>query len=72
MNDTGDPVNFGPELNINFYYEIGNGSTILGQAHSGAIQKFLTKEHIGLYGAYCIAIWQLFGDPSLRLGGYSS
>ena len=72
MNDTGDPVNFGPELNINFYYEIGNGSIILGQAHSGAIQKFLATEHIGLYGAYCIAIWQLFGDPSLRLGGYSS
>ena len=70
--DVGSPVGLSTELDYNFYYEIGKGSPTLGQAYSGAVQKFLAEEHIGLWEAYCIAIWQLFGDPSLRFGGYSS
>jgi Peptidase family C25/Propeptide_C25 len=70
--DVGNPVGLSTELDNNFYCEIGRGLPILGQIHSGAVQKFLSEEHIGLWEAYCISIWQLFGDPSLRLGGYPS
>ena len=70
--DVGSPVALSSELEYNFYYKIGNGTHILGQAYSGAVQKYLAEEHIGLWETYCIAIWQLFGDPSLRFGGYPS
>jgi len=67
-----NPVTLSAELESNFFYEIGNGSTNLAQAHSRAIQKFLAEENIGQIEAFCITNWALFGDPSLRLGGYSS
>jgi len=67
-----NPVSLSGELESNFFYEIGNGSTNLGQAHSRAIQKFLAEEEIGQIEAFCITNWALFGDPSLRLGGYPS
>jgi len=57
---------------MNFFYQIGNGSTNLAQAHSRAIQKYITEESIGQDDAFCITNWALFGDPSLRFGGYSS
>jgi hypothetical protein len=72
MGNEGNPVTLSGELESNFFYEIGNGSTNLAQAHSRAIQKFLAEENIGQIEAFCITNWALFGDPSLRLGGYSS
>jgi hypothetical protein len=70
MGYQGNPVSLSAELESNFFYEIGNGSTNLGQAHSGAIQKFLQEEEINQVEAFVITNWALFGDPSLRLGGY--
>jgi hypothetical protein len=72
MGYEGNPVSLSGELESNFFYEIGNGSTNLAQAHSRAIQKFLAEEEIGQIEAFCITNWALFGDPSLRLGGYPS
>lgn len=70
MGYQGNPVSLSAELESNFFYEIGNGSTNLGQAHSCAIQKFLIEEEINQVEAFVITNWALFGDPSLRLGGY--
>jgi len=60
-------------LELNFFYEIGqNGATTFGGAHSGAIRKYITeKSRLGLSDAFFITIHQVFGDPSLKLGGYS-
>jgi len=68
----GDPVTLSGELESNFFYQIGHGSTNLAQAHSKAIQKFLAEEEIGQLEAFCITEWALLGDPSLQFGGYSS
>jgi hypothetical protein len=65
-----DPVSLSGELEMNFFYEIGNGSTNLAQAHSRAIQKYITDNPIGRSDAFCITNWAVFGDPSLRFGGY--
>jgi len=67
-----DPVALSAELEMNFFYEIGNGSTNLAAVHSHAIQKYINEESIGNSDAFCITNWALFGDPSLKLGGYSS
>lgn len=67
-----NPVSLSGELEMNFFYEIGNGSTNLAQAHSRAIQKYITEEAVGSDDAFCITNWALFGDPSLRFGGYPS
>ncbi len=70
MGYQGNPVSLSAELETNFFAQIGSGATHLGQAHSGAIQKFLNDEEINQVEAFCITNWALFGDPSLRLGGY--
>jgi hypothetical protein len=72
MGYEGNPVSLSGELESNFFYEIGNGATTLGQAHGRAIQKFIAEEAINQVEAFCITNWALFGDPSLRLGGYPS
>ncbi|VVB61870.1 Peptidase family C25 [uncultured archaeon] len=72
MGYEGNPVSLTGELESNFFYEIGNGATYLAQAHSRAIQKLLAEKEIGQIEAFCITNWALFGDPSLRLGGYPS
>jgi hypothetical protein len=70
---SGDPATIlSAELESNFFYEIGHGSTHLAQTHSRAIQKYIAEEEIGQIDAYCITEWALFGDPSLQFGGYSS
>jgi hypothetical protein len=68
-----DPLKYSPGLDKNFFYQIGqNGSTTLGAAHSGAIRRYIQDNAIDLPEKYIITNWQLFGDPSLKLGGYSS
>jgi len=70
---SGDPASsLSAELESNFFYEIGNGSTHLAQAHSQAIQKYVNENEISFSDAYCITEWALFGDASLIFGGYSS
>jgi Peptidase family C25/Propeptide_C25 len=68
----GNPVSLSAELEMNFFYEIGNGSTNLAQAHSQAIQKYLSEQSITSTDGFVITNWAVFGDPSLRFGGYSS
>jgi hypothetical protein len=68
----GEPVSLSGELEVNFFYQIGNGTEHLAQAHSQAIQKFLAEEEINQIEAFCITNWALLGDSSLQLGGYSS
>ncbi|HEC89487.1 MAG TPA: hypothetical protein ENI44_02765 [Thermoplasmatales archaeon] len=67
-----DPLSLNAELEVDFYYEIGqNNATTLGEAHGGSIEKFVIEnpmEQIEEYHA--VTVYQLFGDPSLKLGGY--
>ncbi len=67
----GYAVSLSGELESNFFYEIGHGSTHVAQAHSHAIQKFLAEEEIQQTEAFVITNWALLGDPSLLFGGYS-
>jgi hypothetical protein len=68
-----NPATLSYKLDPIFFWQIGmNGATNLAQAHSKAIQKFLAEEQIGQIQAYCLTEWALFGDPSLRFGGYLS
>ena len=65
------PLSNSGGLDANFFHQIGqNGSTSLGSAHSGAIRKFVNENKIRVREAFCITEYQLFGDPSLKLGGY--
>ena len=72
MGYEGAPVSLSGELEVNFFYQIGNGAEHLAQAHSLAIQKFLAEEEINQVEAFCITNWALLGDSSLQFGGYSS
>ncbi|HWR27079.1 MAG TPA: C25 family cysteine peptidase [Candidatus Thermoplasmatota archaeon] len=68
----GDPNTLSGALEMNFFYQIGNGTEHLAQAHSLAITKFINENPIDQIGAFCITNWALFGDASLKIGGYSS
>ena len=57
-------------LDCNFFYQIGHGSTTLGSAHSGAIRKYILENNVVQDEEFCIVEFHLFGDPSLKLGGY--
>ena len=72
LGSTGDPEVLSAELEMNFFYYVGSGTTNLAQAHGNAIQKYVAEEPITQSAAFCITNWALFGDPSLRFGGYSS
>lgn len=60
-------------LEPRFFYQYTNGASYLGEAHSGAI-----KDYINIIGYVnndqvdrkTIEEWVLFGDPSLKIGGY--
>jgi hypothetical protein len=67
-----DPNSLSAALEMNFFSQIGNGSENLGDAHSGAIRKYVSENDILQIDAFCITNWQVFGDPSLKFGGYSS
>ena len=67
----GDFDSYSGALETGFFYEIGhNNATHLGEAHSGSIRTFFLEQSVTADRAFCTTIWQLFGDPSLRLGGY--
>jgi len=69
--NTGYGSNPSDELELNFFYQIGqNGSTTLGSANYGAICKYINENSIHRSDAFFITVHQLFGDPSLKLGGY--
>jgi len=68
----GNPNKLSAKLETNFFDQIGqNGSTTLGSAHSGSIRKYVLEDAIpSATAAHCVTVYQLFGDPSLKLGGY--
>ncbi len=67
----GDPVTLQGEIDNAFFYVIGQEHVdTLGAAHSGAVTKYVTENDINRREAFTTTITQLFGDPSLRLGGY--
>jgi hypothetical protein len=70
--DENNPVSLSGKLEMNFFYQIGSGSANLAKSHSQAIIQYLNENPIDQIDAFCITIWALFGDPSLKLGGYSS
>jgi len=57
-------------LDCNFFYKIGTGSDNLGEAHSGAIRKYVLENTLNSDEEFCIVEFHLFGDPSLKIGGY--
>jgi hypothetical protein len=68
-----DPVTLSSALEMNFFWQIGHNSvTNLAKAHSQAITKYINEHAIHQLDAFCITNWALFGDPSVKLGGYSS
>ena len=55
----------------NFFYEIGkNNAETVGEAFSGSINKYLNEYEIYELSIYGTMIYHLFGDPSLKMGGY--
>jgi hypothetical protein len=67
----GSPETYSGALEGGFFHEIGNGNaTHLGEAHSGSIRDYFTENKVSANTAFAATIWQMFGDPSLRLGGY--
>ena len=65
------PDSLSGELEADFFYKIGqDGVTTLGGAHGGSIQKYIGDNSIGDDDVYVITEYQLFGDPSLKIGGY--
>jgi hypothetical protein len=70
----GDPLNLSARLESNFFYKVGiDNVTTLGEAHSGSIEKYMTDVNVNDNSAhyFCITQYQLFGDPSLKIGGKS-
>jgi hypothetical protein len=71
------PLNLSGLLEANFFYLVGIDQVeTLGAAHTGSIQKYLDENifHSSLFWshAYIIGIYELFGDPSLKIGGYET
>jgi len=67
-----DPNTLSAQMEMNFFWEFGyDNATHLGQAHSGAIRKFVSENPMNTQiEAFCVTEWQVFGDPSLLFGGY--
>jgi len=66
-----DFITLSSELEVNFFYEVGQmNASNLAWAHGGAITKFLNENGIGKTETHCITVYQLFGDASLKFGGY--
>jgi len=70
----GDPFELSAEMESYFFYKIGMDKVEhLGEAHGGSITKYMNSHDMNTYWstrAYCITEYQLFGDPSLKIGGY--
>jgi hypothetical protein len=69
----GNPNTLSGALEMNFFWNIGyDDVTNLAKAHSLAITKYINENAVEQIGAFCITNWALFGDASLKIGGYSS
>ena len=74
LGDTSNPLSLSGALETYFFYKVGvDKVTSLGEAHSGSITKYLNENDIqDSYEnhVYSVTEFQLFGDPSLKIGGY--
>ncbi len=68
---SGTPLEYSAALESNFFYAIGHdGAKTFGEAHSGAVRKYINDHPtLDALDYHCISIYQPFGDPSLKLGG---
>ncbi len=67
----GEPITLSSELEVNFFYKISqDGVENLGAAHGDSIAKFVAENTIRQTEHHVITIFQFFGDPSMKLGGY--
>jgi hypothetical protein len=68
---SGTPLEYSAALESNFFCSIGlGGAKTFGEAHAGAIMKYLSDHPtIDAMDYHCMSIYQPFGDPSLKLGG---
>ncbi len=60
-------------LHVHFFKEYGiNETDILGIAHVNTLIRYITElnPYNDRYDAKTVAEWVLFGDPSLKIGGY--
>jgi hypothetical protein len=68
-----DPVTLHGALEMNFFSQYGNNNlTNLAKIHSQAITQYIAEHDIHVLDAFSLTNWALLGDPSLKLGGYSS
>jgi len=66
-----DPISLQGEIDLDFFYVLGQDNVEkLGEGHSGAITKYVTDNDMKQRETFTATITQLFGDPSLQLGGY--
>lgn len=67
-----DPISLQGEIDNYFFSVVGQDLVEkLGEGHSGAITKYVTENDMRQRETFTATITQLFGDPSLQLGGYS-
>lgn len=67
----GEPITLSSELEVNLFYKISqDGIDNIGAAHGDSIAKFVGENTIRQTEHHVITIFQFFGDPSLKLGGY--
>jgi hypothetical protein len=69
------PMDLSGGLDFNFFYIIGHNAgndTFLGNSHGNTITKYLVNDigEMEYADAYVVTQFQLFGDPSLKIGGY--
>jgi hypothetical protein len=68
----GDPISLQGEIDLDFFCVLNDQQIEkLGQAHSDAITKYVLENKMGQRETFTSTIFELFGDPSLQLGGYS-
>ena len=69
----------GDYIDLQFFLEYNNGSDILGDCWAGSINRYLDAFPVDwntpaaydfTYDAKTVQQWTLFGDPSLKIGGY--
>jgi hypothetical protein len=71
----------GDYMDLQVFVEYANGTDILGDCWAGSIDRYLDAFPINwstpaawdfAYDAKTVQQWVLFGDPSLKIGGYPS
>jgi hypothetical protein len=64
-------------VTVNFFNTYKNGTGILGNVYSETIENYLNDDSNKIFfsnGSHyqCMEYWMLFGDPTLKIGGYNN